>query len=382
MADARERQLAQSLAQLKEQQIISKEDGVALKDLERDAATSKQLFEALMTRYKETAETQGFQLPDARIVEKADAPLYPASPKRKQLVMLAAGGSFVMALALAVLIELISPGIARPEDVERALDVPHLASTPAFGGADGLLEPGKAVRLVVAEPSSDYADAIRMARREVDMRRETAGPRIILVTSAMPGEGADVVASNLAHQFAMTGGKPLLIDGDCRLQNLTRQLAPQRAFGLLDLIAAGRTAEAAILKDSVTGLHFLPAASAAPLVNPIPEMLSSQRMASALAALKSQFDVIVLSAPPLMPVLDGRILADHADQIVFVVTCQKTPKQIVKRAMRMLGANESKIAGVILNDVAHEAVDDAAALNAMLARMRGPSSAPVGRDAA
>ena len=86
VADLRERQLAQNLVQMKEQQVDTKDAGVELKELERDAATSKQLFEALLARYKQTSGTQDFQLPDATIVEKADIPLYPASPKRKQLV--------------------------------------------------------------------------------------------------------------------------------------------------------------------------------------------------------------------------------------------------------------------------------------------------------
>ncbi|MGQ0457102.1 MAG: Wzz/FepE/Etk N-terminal domain-containing protein [Hyphomicrobium sp.] len=383
VAEARERQLSQSLAQLKEQQIISKEDGVALKDLEREAATSKHLFEALLVRYKETAETQEFQLPDARIIEKADAPLFPASPKRKQLVIMAAGGGLVLALALAVLFELMAPGIVRSDDIERALDVPHLSSVPAPSVDGGAIPPEKAVRLMVAEPASVYADAIRTARREVDMRRETAGPRIILVASAMPGEGAEVVASNLAHHFAMSGGKPLLIDGDFRLQTLTRHLAPQRSTGLLDQLATKRTPEAVVLKDGMTGLHFLPAAGPAPAMISIPEALSSSRMHEALSALKERFDTVILSAPPLMPVLDGRILADYADQIVFVMTWQRTPKQIVKRAMRLLGANESKIAGVILNDVADDAFEDRSGYAATVARQGSTGRRSFdGRDAA
>ncbi len=77
--------MAQNLAQMKEQQVDTKDASFELKELEREAATNKQMFEALLTRYKQTSGTQDFQLPDAHIVEKADIPLYPASPKRKQL---------------------------------------------------------------------------------------------------------------------------------------------------------------------------------------------------------------------------------------------------------------------------------------------------------
>ena len=359
VAEARERQLAQSLTQLKDQQVITKDAGVDLKDLEREAATSKQLFESLMTRYKQTAETQGFQLPDARIIEKADAPLFPASPKRTQLVLMAAAGGFVMSLALAVLLELMAPGISRPEDVERALEIAHLSSIPALSVIGREVLPAKAVRFVVAEPSSVYSDAIRSARRALDMRRTDPGPRIILVTSSLPGEGAELIASNLAHNYAMTGGRPLLIDGDLRLQPLTRQLANQRAFGLAEQIASRQPVEAAILRDGVTGLHFLPAGRPGHTPSAIPEVLGSKALADALIGLRSSFDVIILSAPPLLPVLDGRILADYADHIVFVMTWQKTPKALAKKALSSLGMNEGKIAGLILNDVDGAALDEA-----------------------
>lgn len=368
-AERREHELADSLADLKRGQVEIKGAGVALKDLEREATTTKQLFEALLTRYKQTTETQNFQLPDARIIEKADAPLFPASPRRKQLVLIGTGGGFVLSIALCLLLELMAPGIGRPEDVERALDVAHISSTPAVLD-DGMQEMHltKAVRLIVAEPSGGYADAIRSARRELDARRKSRAPRIILVASSLPGEGAEIFASNLAHHYAMTGGRPLLVDGDMRLQTLTRQLAPQRQIGLLDQIVNRRPVEAAILRDGVTGLHFLPSAGPLPPKLSVPEVLSSDDAADALYALKQRFDTIIVSAPPLLPVLDTRILADYCDQIVFAMAWQKTPKQIAKRALKLLGINEQKVTGAVLTGVAEEALEPMGGISMLLAR--------------
>lgn len=358
VAEGRERQLLQSLNQLKDQQVFSKDASVELNQLERDAVSSKQLYEALLTRYKQTAETQGFQLPDVRIIEKADAPQFPASPKRKQLVLMALIGGLVMALGLAVLLELMAPGISRQDDIERVFDTDHLSSVPSPSTAETIVPPTKAVRMVVAEPQSLYADAIRNARRELDMRRQSNAPRLILVTSSVAGEGADLIASNLAHNYAMTGAKPLLIDCDFRLQPLTRLLAAQRQTGFFDQLSSARPVEAAILRDGLTGLHFLPAVGPVHLQRSIPEILNSTAMASALSELKAQFDTIVMSVPPLMPVIDGRILADYADQIVFVVAWQKTPKQLAKTAIKTLGINDRKLAGIVLNDVAPAQLDE------------------------
>lgn len=356
VADTHERHLAQTIAQMKEQQVDTKDAGVELKELEREAASNKQIFEALLARFKQTSGTQDFQLPDAHIVEKADIPLYPASPKRKQIVLLAIITGLILGMGLAVLLELMAPGVSRPEDVKRALSLDHLSSMPAVAG-EGIdrIEPEKAVRLIVAEPAGVYAEAIRGARRELDARRKLPGPRVVLVASALPNEGTETIASNLAHHYALTGSRVLLADVDVRRQPLTRRLAPQRIAGFADQLILNRPIETAVLRDSLTGLHFLPAAGDTPLARSIPEILASPVTAAALGRLKTRFEVVVLSAPPLLPVSDARILADYADQIVFVMTWQKTPKALAKKAIQMLGANQSKMTGAILSEVYDDA---------------------------
>lgn len=358
VAADRERQLAQSLAQLKSQQVLSKEASVHLKELEREASTTKQLFEALLTRYKQTAETQGLQLPDARIVEQADAPLYPAAPKRKQLVVLATIAGLIAGLTLALALEFLTSGIARPEDVERAFELNHISSLPRMTAqGEAALDPLKAVRLVVAEPQSPFSDAVRNVRREIDLRRQDGAARSILVAASLPNEGSSVVASNLAHHYALTGNRVLLIDGDLRRRALSRHLSLGRRVGLADVLCGAAGLEQAVLRDGRTGLHLLPATSAAPNRPSPPELLASPSMGQLLATLKASFDTIIIDSPPLLPVIDGRFLADYTDQILFVTTWRRTPKQLAKRALRTLAYNEQKLLGVVVNQVDPDVLD-------------------------
>jgi Mrp family chromosome partitioning ATPase len=81
------------------------------------------------------------------------------------------------------------------------------------------------------------------------------------------------------------------------------------------------------------------------------ELLASARFGQMLAALKMHFEVIVVDAPPLLPVVDARIVADHADQIAMTMLWRRTPKQLAKRAIKTLGPNAAKIAGVMVNQV-------------------------------
>ncbi len=77
-----------------------------------------------------------------------------------------------------------------------------------------------------------------------------------------------------------------------------------------------------------------------------------------MAGLRRQFDTILIEAPPLLPVVDGRVLADYADHIAFVMTWRKTPKQLAKRALAALGHNQPKVAGVVINSVDQDALAD------------------------
>jgi succinoglycan biosynthesis transport protein ExoP len=199
-----------------------------------------------------------------------------------------------------------------------------------------------------------------------------------MLASSLPGEGADIIASNLAHHYALTGQRVLLIDGDLRRAPLTRKLAPQRTRGLLDALVHGLPVESAILHDTASDLYFLPAMSPTPLETARPEMLASRRMAETIQSLTQQFDVIIIDAPPLLPVVDARILADYADQIVFVTTWRQTPKQLAKRALQSLGFNHAKVAGVVMNKVAQHALEDSYSLGT---RMGSPAPRRLARAA-
>jgi exopolysaccharide transport family protein len=383
VSERREMQLRQSLTTLKEQEAATKEASVKLSELQREALTSKQLYESLLGRYKQTSETQDLQLPDARIVEQADVPLHPSSPKRKQIVLIALIAGFGLGMMLALGLEFATPGVSHPDDVERSLEVAYIASVPAISIQEpGLHGPGvdplRSIRLVLAEPRGVFAESVRGIRRELDMRHRSGKSRVIMLASSLPGEGADVIASNLAHHYVLTGQRVLLIDGDLRRAPLTRKLAPHRTRGLLDTLVRGVPVESAILHDTTSDLYFLPAMSPTPLETARPEMLASRRMAETIQSLTQQFDVIIIDAPPLLPVVDARILADYADQIVFVMTWRQTPKQLAKRALQSLGFNHAKVAGVVMNKVSQHALEDSYALGT---RMGSPAPSRLARAA-
>ena len=378
-AEERERQLGENFTGLKDGQIVAKEASVRLKELDRELQSDKQLYEALLQRYKQTTETLDLQIADSRIIEHADVPLWPSSPKRKQIVLLAMLGGLISSILLVLGIEFVTSGIVTREDAERELHLAHLSSVPGLADDNAFTLDGvRAIRMMLAEPRSLFADSIRAARREVDARRRQGGPRVILVASSLPNEGTDTIASNLAHLYALSGERVLLIDTDMRRAGLTQKLTPARQTGLMDVLLHGAPLGNAILHDTTSGLHFLPALSSQPVELSSPEVLSSPVMAGLFAALKQEFNVIVVDTAPILPVMDGRLVADHADQIVFVMTWRKTPKQFARNALRALGLNQAKIAGVIINQVDPVTMDE----NIPVTKRKSPLLASIKNKAA
>lgn len=359
VAKSREQRLKENLNELKSKQSVEDEVSVELAELKRRADNTRQVYQALLGRYKASAETQYLQIPDVSVVERANIALQPDGPNRKRFLILGLILSLGAALALVLAIEFITPGISRPADAERVLDVTHLTSIPELSEYNGRdFSPSLPLRMVISQPRSIYAESIRTIRRELDIKTTSLPSRVFVIASSLPEEGTEMIASNLAHHYATTRDRVLLIDGDLRRAALTRKLAAQRHNGLLEVLWHGLAPESAILHDQSTGLHFLPAMGPSPLEPASPELLASGHMAKVLSHLKTQYDTIIIDAPPLLPVIDGRILADYADQIVFSITWRKTPKQLAKRALRLLGQSQDRVAGVVVNQISPSALEE------------------------
>lgn len=356
-ARTREAELKANLAEQKNAETHSKDKSVKLKALEREAKTSKLIFEALLARYKQTAETQDLQLPDVHVVDVADVPLLPSSPKRKQLVAIGVIGGVGASLLLVLALEFATTGIGRPEDVEAVLELPHLSSLPAIGESQET-DPLHHARLTIAEPTHDFVEAIRHARRELDLSADKTSGRIILITAAVPGEGTSLIASNLAHHYALTGERVLLVDADIRRANLSRELAPERRLGLANVLVDAANPESAILHDTITNLCFLPATPSGPAPQFNPESLASPVFIDTMNRLSRFFDVIIMDTPPILPVIDTQFLSDTADQIVFVMSWRKTPRALARKALKALGPNRERVAGAMVNRVDPEIITE------------------------
>jgi exopolysaccharide/PEP-CTERM locus tyrosine autokinase len=212
---------------------------------------------------------------------------------------------------------------------------------------------------VVAPPEklhqqvSDYRQIKRQvaAASAVLAANNDPAARLIMVSSALPGEGKTFTAINLALSLALErDSSVLLIDGDVAKPSVSRLFNVERQPGLLDALADENVnAEDLVLGTNIKGLTLLPAGKSNASAN---EYLSSARMQSIVARLlEDRSRYIVLDSPPLLVTTEAAALSQHAGQVILVVRADSTVKRAVADALHLLGQRGG--ISTILNCVTH-----------------------------
>ncbi|WP_259608242.1 MULTISPECIES: CpsD/CapB family tyrosine-protein kinase [Microbacterium] len=191
-------------------------------------------------------------------------------------------------------------------------------------------------------------EALRTLRTNLQFMDVDHPPRRIVVTSALPGDGKSTVAANLAAMLAANGEHVALIDGDLRRPTVAATMGLVPGAGLTDVLA-GRAELIEVLQRAphTPGLIVLGAGTIPP--NPS-ELLGSDRMRAVLDEL-AQHAIVIIDAPPLLPVTDGVILTHQADGAIIVVTVGKTTYDLVDKATAALEKVNGRVLGLVLNRV-------------------------------
>ena len=344
VARSRERSLEQSLEELKQASGLQKQESVQLRALEREAAANRTLFETFLSRFKETSSTSGMEEADARVISKAEIPTTASFPKIKLMLILIVLGAFFIAVILVFAVQAITPGLLSPEQVEHELGIPTIGLIPHVHDS----EPQD---YLLNKPHSSYAESLNSLKTSLMLSGPDDEVKAIQITSSVPEEGKSTLALSFARLLALSGKKVILVDSDLRRASLEKKLGiPATRKGLTDLVMSENTRLADfIVKDEKTDVIIMPKGGAE-YVNAT-DIFSSHRMEAIIASLKKQFDYVIFDTPPVMAVSDARILGRLVDKTVFVVHWDKTPKKVIKAALKQLDASEVDIAGCVLQQV-------------------------------
>jgi len=338
-AHSRSEALRRALTTLKQEAGKTGAADVEINAQEREAQANHALYDRLLSRAKETSIESGLPQPHAHIVSNADVPVRPSFPNKPLVLALAVVGAILVAMLLVLGLESIDQGFRDLNQVETVLGVSALGFIPK-------LRPNEFPETyVLAKPFSAYAEAIRGIYTSLILSDVDHPPKIVLITSSLPGEGKSSTAIALARLVARSGRRVVVIDSDLRNPRVHLEFGVPIKPGLADYLANRAPLEEVLLKDRESDAFVLPPGTYAP--NPT-DMFSSDNMKRLLQALSSTFDLIILDSAPLLAVSDTRNLCRLADKVLFVVRWQHTRNAAAAPAVRQILAAGGNMAGVLL----------------------------------
>jgi len=210
-----------------------------------------------------------------------------------------------------------------------------------------VLPQSKGIARTDADSNEDFQSAESMRKLRTNLRYANVDhqAKVILVTSPLQGDGKSSVAASLAKVMAIAGDDVILVDTDLRRPSVAETFALHGPLGLLQVLVGSAEPDNALRPTKVDGLSILPAFDTPP--NPS-ELLGSSRMADLIQEL-SENHIVILDAPPVLPVTDAVVLSHLADSIVVVVSAGRTRAEQLEHAVDSIERGEGKISGIVLN---------------------------------
>jgi len=300
--------------------------------------------------YAEEIETIGETGESQIALHVTDPPEYNGTPVSPNWVINLLAGALIgllVGVALAVSRELLDRTVRTADHIAEVTDAPVLASI----GFDNEIR--SAPLLTDLGAFAARTEAFRLLRTNLQFIDLDQRARVLVVTSAVPGEGKTMTSTNLAVALAQTGRTVLIIDADLRRPRVASTLGVDPAIGLTTALVGKTQIEDAIQVHEPSGLHVL--ASGAKPPNPT-EILQSRVTHDLIRRLRQSYDMIIIDAPPLLPVADASVLSNLADGSILVIRHGQTTRDQITEAVNRVNQVGGRLYGVVVNMVAKRAI--------------------------
>ncbi|MCE5168925.1 CpsD/CapB family tyrosine-protein kinase [Paenibacillus profundus] len=195
-------------------------------------------------------------------------------------------------------------------------------------------------------PHSYVSEHYRQLRTNITQLLNEGRMKSIAVTSANQGEGKTTTVINLAISFAMGGKRTVIVDADLRRPSVHQVFNVGKSLGLSSLLNDTTALDQVLRETEIEHLWALPAGAIPD--NPA-ELLSGQPMNECLQQLQSRFDVVLVDCPPVLPVVDSKIIANKCDGVVLVVLAGRTKVQAIKKVKQQFEIVKANLLGTVLN---------------------------------
>lgn len=200
---------------------------------------------------------------------------------------------------------------------------------------------------IFENPKSNYAEAFRTIKTNIKYSSADKDKKVMLVTSTQPGEGKSTVTSNLGMSLSQDNKKVIILDADLRKPTVHKRFKVSGMCGLTNVLVGEVELDRAIIKIS-DNLDILVAGHIPP--NPA-ELLASKGMEKLLEKLKLDYDYIIIDGNPICIIADSQILATKVDGVILVARYEKTKREDLVNAKKLVEQVNGQVIGVVLNRV-------------------------------
>ncbi len=338
-AQQREAALRDQVSRATAALIGERRSGIQYSIFQREADNNRQLYDALLQRYKQVGVAAGATRTNVALVDRADIPARPSAPNLFVNLLL---GGFLGALAgllFTIIREQIDVAINDPAELERVIGLPLLGTVPDFGDDEDALVP------MLRDPKSALSDSMLSLRTRISFTTTHGFPRTLAVTSSRPAEGKSTTSIAIANALAAAGKRVLLIDCDMRSPSMNEMLGVSNDFGLSNALAGEDNFGTLIQR--IDGFNFAVMA-AGPNPPNAAELLSADRLQLLFETLAGQFDHFICDSPPVIGLADALLLSTNVEATLYVVRAHGTRVNEVRSALQRLRGVPSHIIGVAL----------------------------------
>ncbi len=334
---ARENALQRRVNDMKTDVLDLRRRSIQYNIYQRDADTNRQLYDALLQRYKEIGIAGGVGTNNISVVDSPEVPASPSSPKLAINLLIALISGLAIGVGAAWVMEQIDQGIADPDEIKSELHLPLLGTIPKIltGAPLSLLDDRKSM----------ISEAYTSIQTNLSFSTDHGLPRSIAITSTRPAEGKSTSAFALALSMARLSRRVLLVDGDMRSPSVHHLLGIENRNGLSNFLAGDEDWQSLVRPSGHENLSIM---TSGPLPPSAPDLLIGNRFEHLLAELLDQFDNIVIDSPPVMGLADAPLIGTKVEGMVYVVESHSTQKGMVLVALSRLRATKTALVGVIL----------------------------------
>ena len=336
-AAQRENALKNKVDQLKSSYLDLRRRSIEYNIYQQEVDTNRALYDGLLQRFKEIGVAGGVGINNVAVVDAADVPQKPSSPRLLLNMFVATFAGLILGIMAAYALEQMDEAIADPAEVERRLGLPLLGSVPK-------VKTGTPIEALL-DRKSELVDAYLAVQTSLAFTTEHGVPRSLAVTSTRPAEGKSTTAIALATMLARARRTVILVDGDMRSPSVHQLGGVGHERGLSNFLSGEDNIDT--LTFEMQDLGFV-AMSAGPIPPNAAELLTGPRLSILIERLLERFDHVVVDSPPVMGLADAPLIGGRVEGVIYAIESHGIRSTLVKTALDRLSSSNTRIVGVVL----------------------------------